>query len=89
MMEEGSPGDQHPAEIAARHEALRDTMLTERERQDRQDVERLLAEVERVRALLAGVVGEFPAGADSAALEAARAYLAETGDERAATRGGV
>ena len=81
--------EEQPAEIIVRHEAQRGAALTARERQDWQDVEALLAEVERLRALLADVVAEFPADADSAALAAARAYLAETGGEQAATRGGV
>ena len=77
--------DEQPAEITVRHEAQRGAALTARERQDWQDVETLLAEVEQLRALLAEVVGEFPAGARSPALEAARAYLATAAGDAAAT----
>ena len=74
--------EEQPADIVARHETQRGSALTGRERQTWRDTASLLAEVERLRALLAGVVADFPAGADSAALEAARAYLAETAAEQ-------
>ena len=69
-------GEEQPADVADRHEAQRDTALTARERQDWRDVETLLAEVERLRTLLADLAADFPPGARSAGLEAARAYLA-------------
>ena len=68
-------GEEPPADVADRHEARRDTALTARERQDWRDVETLLAEVERLRTLLADLAADFPPGARSAGLEAARAYL--------------
>ena len=72
------------AAIGARHETQRDTALTVRERQTWQDVARLLAEVEHLRALLAGLVAACPGDARSTALDAARDDLAKTPDERGA-----
>ena len=72
------------AEIGARHETQRDTALTARERQTWQDVARLLAEVEQLRALLAGPVAACPGGVRSTALDAARDSLAQTPDQQGA-----
>ena len=77
-------GEEPSAELGARHETQRDTALTARERQTWQDVARLLAEVGRFRALLAGVVAACPDGVRSTALDAARDYLAKTPDEEGA-----
>ena len=75
---------EQPAEIGDRHETQRDTALTARERQTWQDVASLLAEVEHLRSLLAGVVAACPGGVRSTALDAARDYLANTPDEQGA-----
>jgi hypothetical protein len=64
-------------QIAGRHERRRASALTARERQDWQDVEDLLAELHRVRALLAAVVDATPTGATSPTAETARAYLTQ------------
>lgn len=72
------------AELGARHETRRDTALTARERQTWQDVASLLAEVEQLRALLAGLVAACPGGVRSTALDAARDSLAQTPDEQGA-----
>ena len=72
------------AEIGARHETQRDTALTARERQTWQDVASLLAEVEQLRALLAGLVAACPGDVRSTALDAARDDLAKTPDEQGA-----
>ena len=71
------------AELGARHETQRATARTARERQTWQDVARLLAEVERLRALLAGVVAACPGDVRSTALDA-RDDLAEAPDEQGA-----
>jgi hypothetical protein len=77
-------GEEPSAELGARHETQRDTALTARERQTWQDVATLLAEVERLRALLAGLVAACPGDVRSTALDAARDYLAKTPDEEGA-----
>ena len=76
--------EEQPAEIGARYETQRDTALTARERQTWRDVASLLAEVEHLRALLAGVVAASPGGVRSTALDAARGSLAQTPDEQGA-----
>ena len=62
-------------EITQRHQQRRATALTTRERQDWQDVEDLLAELHRARALLGAVVDATPADAVGPTIETARAYL--------------
>jgi hypothetical protein len=77
-------GEEPSAEIGARHETQRDTALTARERQTWQDVASLLAEVEHLRSLLAGVVAACPGDVPSTAPDAARASLAQTPDQQGA-----
>jgi len=56
------------AAIETRHETQRDAVVTARERQDWQDVEMLLAEIARLRALRTAVVADAPADERRAAL---------------------
>ena len=67
--------DERAGDLETRHAAQRDHGLTARERQDWRDVEVLLAELARLRALLAAVVADGPADCRGVALDAARAYL--------------
>jgi len=82
------------AAITRRHQRRPGQALTARERQDWQDVEDLLAEIHRLRALLAAVV-DGRADAAGPTIETARAYLARAarprrgGDGRRPGRGGV
>jgi hypothetical protein len=77
-------GEEPSAELGARHETQRDSALTARERQAWQDVAGLLAEVERLRAVLAGLVAAYPGDVRSTALDAARDSLATTPHEEGA-----
>jgi hypothetical protein len=66
------------AAIARRHQRRPGKPLTASERQDWQDVEDLLAELHRLRALLAALVDGQPDAAGPT-IETARAYLAQAG----------
>jgi hypothetical protein len=81
------------AAITRRHQRRPGKPLTASERQDRQDIEDLLAEIHRLRALLAAAVDGQPDAAGPT-IETARAHLAQAerprrgGDGRRPGRGG-
>jgi len=66
------------AAVTKRHQRRPGQALTARERQERQDIEDLRAEIHQLRAQLAAVV-DGQSDAASPTIETARAYLALTG----------